>query len=578
MEYDNKDWREYQQGVDYKRRLGLYTIVDKNERFYSGDQWNGVKSGNLPTPVFNIIKRVINYFIAALVSQPYKMQFSDYGSSVENEEAKKYNGFIEKIWENDKMVSMLQQALLDCAISGDMCIHTYWDNTKYVDGLNQGDFCNELLDNVNVFFGNVNSNIVNKSGKPYQPYIIISGRETVYNLKAEARQNNLSENDILMIVGDSDYNEQSGDRGKYELDSLEDTVRKATFIIRYYVNKETNTIWMRKSTRSVKIKDIDTKLTVYPLCWGNWDVRKNSYHGQAPITNIIPNQIYINKQFAMIMKHMMDTALSKTIYDETRITAWSNEVGAAIGVTGDVTGAAQNLPVGNMSSGILDIVNTTISLTKDLLGATDAALGNVSADNTSAIIAVQKSSAVPLELNKQNLITMIEDLGYIWLDFIRAKYITKRKVTIAKQVSPMEKINNYMQEGNIESTKVEDVEIGGNPDLRFRIKVDVGASTMWSELASIQTLDNLLSSGNITFLQYLERMPDGVIPSKQKLIDNLVENERKSLQENKKGEFESMAQFMETLPEEEQLRLQQMDPAQMELTLKEMMKGGMMNG
>lgn len=578
MEYDNKDWREYQQGVDYKRRLGLYTTVDKNERFYSGDQWNGVKSGNLPTPVFNIIKRVINYFIAALVSQPYKMQFSDYGSSVENDEAKKYNGFVEKVWENDKMISILQQALLDCAISGDMCIHTYWDNTKYVDGLNQGDFCNELLDNVNVFFGNVNSNIVNKSGKPYQPYIIISGRETVYNLKAEARLNNLSENDILMITGDSDYNEQSGDRGKYELDSLEDTVRKATFIIRYYVNKETNTIWMRKSTRSVKIKDIDTKLTVYPLCWGNWDVRKNSYHGQAPITNIIPNQIYINKQFAMIMKHMMDTALSKTIYDETRITAWSNEVGAAIGVTGDVTGAAQNLPVGNMSSGILDIVNTTISLTKDLLGATDAALGNVSADNTSAIIAVQKSSAVPLELNKQNLITMIEDLGYIWLDFIRAKYITKRKVTIAKQVSPTEKINNYMQEGNVESTKVEEVEIGGNPDLRFRIKVDVGASTMWSELASIQTLDNLLSSGNITFLQYLERMPDGVIPSKQKLIDNLVENERKSLQENKKGEFESMAQFMEALPEEEQLRLQQMNPAQMELTLREMMKGGMMNG
>ena len=34
------------------------------------------------------------------------------------------------------------------------------------------------------------------------------------------------------------------------------------------------------------------------------------------------------------MKHMIDTAFSKVIYDKTRIPEWTNEVGEAIGVAG----------------------------------------------------------------------------------------------------------------------------------------------------------------------------------------------------------------------------------------------------
>jgi len=35
-------WHEYEQGVDYKTRIGLYRTVDLNERFYAGDQWAGI--------------------------------------------------------------------------------------------------------------------------------------------------------------------------------------------------------------------------------------------------------------------------------------------------------------------------------------------------------------------------------------------------------------------------------------------------------------------------------------------------------------------------------------------------------
>ena len=58
------------------------------------------------------------------------------------------------------------------------------------------------------------------------------------------------------------------------------------------------------------------------------------------------------------------------------------------------------------------------------------------------------------------------------------------------------------------------------------LKLDVGASSYYSEIAAMQTLDNLLSGGHITALQYLERIPDGYVPARRALI-----NEMKAAQE-----------------------------------------------
>jgi hypothetical protein len=60
-------------------------------------------------------------------------------------------------------------------------------------------------------------------------------------------------------------------------------------------------------------------------------------------------------------------------------------------------------------------------------------------------------------------------------------------------------------------------------DLPMVIKLDVGASSYWSEIAAMQTLDNLLMQKQITILDYLERVPSGYIPKKQELIDALKE-------------------------------------------------------
>ena len=63
MNYSTKKaWQQYESGKHYKRRIGLYETIRRNERFYRGDQWQN-ENAELPRPVFNIIRRVMDYLI-----------------------------------------------------------------------------------------------------------------------------------------------------------------------------------------------------------------------------------------------------------------------------------------------------------------------------------------------------------------------------------------------------------------------------------------------------------------------------------------------------------------------------------
>ena len=53
------------------------------------------------------------------------------------------------------------------------------------------------------------------------------------------------------------------------------------------------------------------------------------------------------------------------------------------------------------------------------------------------------------------------------------------------------------------------------------IKLDVGGSAYWSEIAQMQTLDNLLMNGQINVVDYLERVPNGYISNQEELIQTL---------------------------------------------------------
>jgi len=551
------EWLQYQAGIDYNHKINLYSQVDKNEAFYAGDQWRGVEANGLPTPVFNIFKRVINWFIASIMSENLKMQFvpENVGDEPTNEEeeyikqaAELVSNYSDTLWEKKKMSQKLRQWLLDAALSGDACAYIWWNPNIDTGQDMKGDIDIDAVDNVNVFFGNPNDPEVEN-----QPYIIISFRQLVSKLREEAKAYGAKKADLLKITADDETQYQSGDRSKIELDKKDTDTGKCIALLKLW--KENDKVYAKKITKYTVIRDKwDTKLSRYSVAWMNWDKRKNSYHGQAVGTGLIPNQVFINKMFAMAMMSLMHTAFPKAIYNKSLIAAWNNQIGAAIGVegAGSINDVAKYLSPGQMSDQVFKTIDLAIKYTKDMLGASDAALGDVKPENTSAIIAVQQAAAVPLETVKQNLYQFVEDIGYIWLDFM-ANYYGKRSIDV--EVFGQRQIKEF------DFSKLK--------DMKFRLKIDVGPSSYWSEITAMQTLDNLLQQEKITFLQYLDRVPNGLIPKRQELIQEIE-------QEDTRQQFiyEIMARFLEQLPPEVQQQIMNLPEQEQEQQIMQMMMRG----
>lgn len=498
------EWELYEQGKEYNLSLDLYSKVATNERFYRGEQWEGVKSAGLPKPVFNIFKRIINFYSSSILSSSVSMKFSyaspfGEGLGVNPDEARYcetlLNKICEKQWERLRMDQLMDDALRDAAISGDAIAYTYWDAGTKTGQKYEGDFKTVLMDNTNVFFGNPNCTDVQK-----QPWILISSREYVEDLREAARANGRSEEEIMKIVPDADISDQSGDLSKIEIQNT-----RCISLVKLW-RGEDGKIKYRKSTKNAVICDTaDTGLSNFPIAVFNWTKSKNSWHGEAVATGLIENQIFINKGFAMVMKHLMDTAFSKVVYDGTLVENWSNRVGEAIRVDGPVENVAKILPPGQMQSGMLEVISMAVNTTKECLGATDTALGDVEPNNTSAILALQKASSLPLETIKRQFYRFIEDIGLVWLDFITNYYGEGRLV----------RINGDMGEEFIPFNP------GKNRHALYDCKIDVGASNYWSEIACLNTLDNLLARGQINVIQYLERIPANLIPKRDQLIEEL---------------------------------------------------------
>lgn len=479
-----KLWREYQRGVDFHRELGLLDTVRTNENFYIGKQWEGVKSEGLPTPVFNFIRRIVLYLVATTAADNIKLNAAAMDGAPEGETlSKAVNGQFQAIFEDNKMGLLIREFTRNAAVDGDGCLYAYYDPDRPTAG-GLGGIRTELVENHRVFFGNPNDRRVET-----QPYIILARRETLGKLVRRAQR---FDGDWGELVPDGDDDGPDPDQ------------RRCTVLHRFWRDEDTGRIWCCEGTRTGLVRPAwDTGLGRYPLVWLPWDYVQNSYHGQAAVTGLIPNQIFVNKLFAMSMISLMTTAYPKVIYDKTRIPKWDARVGTAIAVSGgDMGQVARTMDPAAMSPQVPQFIQMAISLTKEFMGATDAALGSVRPDNTSAIVALQKASGVPMELTRQNLYQCLEDLGRVWMDLMRVHYGVRRTA-----------------EGTFD--------FGALADRAVAVQLDVGGSAYWSEIAQLNTLDHLLTAGHIDVVDYLERIPNGYIADQQGLIESLKERKRK---------------------------------------------------
>lgn len=496
---------EYQKMLGYNTAVNLDETVRANENFFIGKQWEGVDAKGLPTPVYNFLKQVVLFSVANITTDNIKMQATPLACERTPEDVERVaevvNKEFDRLFEFNRVPNLVREYMRNAAVDGDSCLFTFWDDTVDAGFGLRGGIRTEIVDNMRVGFGNTACRDPQK-----QPYILIERREMTKELRRAAQE-----------AGNPRWNDIQPDTENHNTDSYKNSSERSTVLLRMWKERKTGTVWACEVSGRVMLREPwDMGLRLYPVTWINWDYIPDSYHGQALVTGLIPNQIFVNKLFAMSMISLMTSAFPRTVYDKTRIPKWNNAVGAAIGVNGgDVSGVAKIIDPAQISPQIAQFIQTSVDYTRQFLGATSAALGETRPDNTSAIIALQRAASIPSEITKQNLYKSIEDLGRIYLDFMAA-YYGKRKV----QVSMPDVGSDILAFAGKDPEELETVlfDYGILNDMPMALKLDVGASLYWSEMASVQTLDNLLMQDKITIEEYLERIPDGYIPKRQELI------------------------------------------------------------
>lgn len=589
----------YEEGKLYNNRLtpNLYTMVDTNTEFYAGNQWVHLPQtpamSRLPKPVFNFIKRITNVLVSQITSggasvnlEPLSYYDGGDGDPSGDSATKFAQAEVNNLLEKMKMEYRLRECMFDAAQTGDYCAHFYWDANALpyggASGSYRGEIKMEMVDGVNVMFGNPNI-----ADAQAQPYIILVGRDTVKNLREEyLAQHKGDEQGATQIQPDAEWLQQVASGGKVELSGDENG--KALYVYLYekivterdmtdvdgnpvkepafYANGDpiyekgedgnpltdvhgqpiqkmkkvkeyVTSVHVSKCTQNVSIfEDVDTGMSLYPIAWGNWEKQKNCYHGRALVTGVIPNQIFINSMFALIMRHMQLMAFPKTVYNADLIGQWSNEVGQAIAVHGlqpnqAINQVAANINPADMSNQILGVIGQVVTYTKECLGVSDIQLGNVKSENTSAIMVMQSNAEVPLENIRSGLYEWMEDVVRILLDMM-GTYYGERPIVMSKsfetsvedQSSGMPVMNQYtgtMKTVTENRRVMVSYDFSRLKKIWLNVRVDVGAATAYSEIAMMQTLDNMREAGIIDSIDWLERTPDKMIPRKQELLQKL---------------------------------------------------------
>ena len=512
-------FREYERGVQYNQRIGedgLYEAVERYENFYIGRHWEGVNAPEMEKPVLNFTHRVISYLISMLVADDIGVSLTPFRKNSRREAmCKVLSRETERVIERSRLKTEAREALRGCAVDGDTAIYFYLDGDRKTGEAAKGEIACEIVENTKVLFGNPFESRVER-----QPYLLIVRRRLIEEARRVAEEDGRSREETQRIRPDGE--------SRYGEDDQDD--RLVTCIVKLW--KENGTVrWMETCRETVIQKERDTGYRRYPVAWMSWEAVRSSYHGHSAMEGMIPNQIFVNKLWAMMMIQVKNMAFPKIFYNRSIIKKWTSRVGDAIGIEGspdtDMRNIAQSLRAGDFSAQAMDLVEKTISYTKDYMGANDVALGDVRPENTSAIIAVQKASSAPLELQRLAYFQLMEDCVRIMLEIMRCDYGVRTVTVDQETAQALGLLDNWPPEMAAPDSLDLQLDFSGMDLEEMELNVDVGTSSYWSEITQQQSADNLLKAGILQdAADYVERIPDKWVKDKAGLLKKLKERQQ----------------------------------------------------
>ncbi len=513
-------WKDFEKGRMYNRMKKVYTDTDINYDYYYGNQAKYLNIGKETPVILNIIKSIVKYKLGVVNSNAYAIVYNpnfynaeDEGKLLE-ELCKVLSKHSNKVWELQQVGSKIKECVKDACINDEGILHNYFDIEKQ-------EVVAEVIDKNNIYYGNENDDDIQ-----LQPYIIISYRKPVTQVKDEARILGISKDKIELITQDGETLEQAG------YNSVTDEVNPMCLVLlKYY--KVNGKIYYTKAVKAVELEnDIDTGLTLYPVAHMVWEKVKGSSRGMGAVRNVISNQIEINKIATRRALAVKIAAFPKLVVNKDFVDNPSalEKVGSTIKLKGgstmeDIRKQVGYLNPASMSNDAKNLQDDLTNSTKDLEGAGDVATGTVDPTQASgkAILAVQQATQQPLNEQVDTYKTFIEDIARIWYDMWKAYKIDGMQVMYEQDDG---------QGGTVEVPRTFSYELLNKLDAN--IKVDITPKSPYDKFAQEQSIESLMTNGQITFEEYVEALPeDSVMPKyilqnilkkrqeKQKMIDQM---------------------------------------------------------
>ncbi len=508
-------WQEYQKGVDYNYEQQLYEKSKRNYNFYHGNQWEGAKLQGIQPITLNIIKSIVKYKVGVVKTNAYQIFFNS--ETYENQEEREklqdvcdmMNRYANRLWEKNKVNKIVRNCMNDACIDNEGIIYFYSDPDPESNNI----LC-EQVDRTNIYYGNENDDDIQN-----QPYIIISFRRTVEEVKEEARKNNISEKEIDLIVEDQDIEEQSGrDLRTNEISPM------CLVLLKLY--KKEGKIWAKKCTKLATVmKDTCLEISLYPVAHVLWERVKGSARGQGEVEYLIPNQIEINKtatRRALVIKLV---AFPKLVVNTKYISNPKalNKVGTTIEVNelnaDDVTKVVNYLKPASIGADAYNFQKELEDETQNLAGASDTATGNVDPTQAAgkAILAVQQASQQPINEQIESYKDFIEDIAKIWFEMLKVNSVNGITLTRERK--------DYTTNTTVEETyKMSYKEL---KKYNLDIKIDITPRSPFDKFAMEQSLENLLGAQQINFEEYVNALPEDATMPKSKLKEILKDREEK---------------------------------------------------
>lgn len=547
-------WDDYQNGLSYQASSGLSKKLPEFVRFYEGKQWAAPTKNtrNLPRPVVNIIKMICRSKKSAITAAPVRII---YRAEDETVDVEKFNNFAAYIQKEIGQEGLDKKAIDDGVKKGSYFFHYYWDSeAKGKDGIKEGGLRCEVIDPLSIFFSNPT-----ELDEQKQKWILIASREDVESVRAKCD----SDVDPELIVADETDN-------KYGVIEQEGN-KLCTVLTRYF--RKNGEVYCEKATKTVIINkpfslapDIaaagrelgfeedapnnslpdnhdetlvpeGVRAYLYPVVVGNYEIRENSIYGLGEVEGIIPNQKAINFNLAMMLLNAQEIAWGKYIVlpNALRGQVISNEPGQVLTDYSNTGTGIRKMSEQTMQSQPLQLIDSIMSMTRNVTGANEVMSGEVLGSNMSgaAIAQLQSQAQQPIEDLKDAFWLVKEKQGKVLAQFFKLYYEQKEfsyEETAVKRDAQGKPVLNKLGQPEEEEVQFTDVfnssEYAG---VEFSVVVEATSGTKASTAGDINALDVLLSKGLISLKTYLKAYPKDALSNRTEILKGIEEDEQSQL-------------------------------------------------